>query len=312
MRSATLTKEHFEPRDGFEPTKLRNAARSLRTVADASARLTTDARGRPLRDDEWLERDPATRRRVLVEPASSATRRRGSRSGVTARRAYANDATELGVDRARRRRSGDSPRRARRGWRCRRAAAWTRCSRRTRWIAPAPADRRIERAAVDKRVERPQPQRVTGVAACRPTDRPRTLGPSIGESVRHSERGSSRCASESGGSARTERPRSARAEPSTASPTRLRPTGSVRTKVAPSRGSELTSSVPPCASAIERAMKSPRPVPGFELPGISSAPELLEDARLMLARDPRSGVANRDAHAAVRSERPHLDLAVLR
>jgi hypothetical protein len=37
-------------------------------------------------------------------------------------------------------------------------------------------------------------------------------------------------------------------------------------KVAPSSGAERTSSVPPCASAIERAMKRPSPVPGNALP----------------------------------------------
>ena len=53
-------------------------------------------------------------------------------------------------------------------------------------------------------------------------------------------------------------------------------------------------------------------MPGFELPAISTPPELLEDPRLVLARDPRPGVAHGDAHAAVRRERAHLDLAVLR
>jgi uncharacterized protein len=42
--------------------------------------------------------------------------------------------------------------------------------------------------------------------------------------------------------------------------------GGLRVNVAPSPGADETSRVPPCASAIERAIKSPSPVPGFEPP----------------------------------------------
>ena len=48
-------------------------------------------------------------------------------------------------------------------------------------------------------------------------------------------------------------------------------TGSVKTNVAPSPGREWTSTEPPCASAIERAMKSPSPVPGVDPPPRTSA-----------------------------------------
>ena len=41
-------------------------------------------------------------------------------------------------------------------------------------------------------------------------------------------------------------------------------TGSVRRTSRPRSGRDRTSIVPPCASAIERAMKSPSPLPGFE------------------------------------------------
>ena len=43
-------------------------------------------------------------------------------------------------------------------------------------------------------------------------------------------------------------------------------------KVAPAPASDSTSSVPPWASAIERAMKSPRPAPGFEPPSWRTRP----------------------------------------
>ena len=56
-------------------------------------------------------------------------------------------------------------------------------------------------------------------------------------------------------------------------------TGSVRTNVAPSDARDRTSTVPPCASAIERAMKRPRPVPGFEPPGTSARPNFSKISR---------------------------------
>jgi proteasome accessory factor C len=105
MRSATLTKEHFEPRDGFEPTKLRNARTAqilyakdvARYAAERGARRLTDGTAlaeRPYGDDEWLESEILANRgdAVLVEPAELRTR--------IAARAKAL-AKELGVERLR-------------------------------------------------------------------------------------------------------------------------------------------------------------------------------------------------------------------
>jgi len=105
MRSATLTKEHFEPRDGFEPTKLRNARTAhilyakdvARFAAERGARRLTDGTAlaeRPYGDDEWLESEILAGRgdAVLVEPAELRTR--------IATRAKAL-AKELGVERLR-------------------------------------------------------------------------------------------------------------------------------------------------------------------------------------------------------------------
>jgi proteasome accessory factor C len=82
MRSATLTKERFDPRPDFEPTKLRNArtARILysqdvaRFAAERGAHRLTDGTAlaeRPYGDDEWLETEILAGRgdAVLVEPA---------------------------------------------------------------------------------------------------------------------------------------------------------------------------------------------------------------------------------------------------
>jgi proteasome accessory factor C len=105
MRSATLTKEHFEPRDGFEPTKLRNARTAqilyakdvARFAAERGARRLTDGTAlaeRPYGDDEWLESEILAGRgdAVLVEPSELRTR--------IATRAKAL-AKELGVERLR-------------------------------------------------------------------------------------------------------------------------------------------------------------------------------------------------------------------
>jgi proteasome accessory factor C len=105
MRSATLTKEHFEPRDGFEPTKLRNARTAhilyakdvARYAAERGARRLTDGTAlaeRPYGDDEWLESEILASRgdAVLVEPVELRTR--------IATRAKAL-AKELGVERLR-------------------------------------------------------------------------------------------------------------------------------------------------------------------------------------------------------------------
>ena len=87
MRSATLTDERFEPRDGFEPTKLRNARTAhilyskpvARYAAERGARLLTDGTAlaaRPYGDDEWLESEILAGRgdAVLIEPAELRTR----------------------------------------------------------------------------------------------------------------------------------------------------------------------------------------------------------------------------------------------
>ena len=81
MRSATLTKDGFDPRPDFEPTKLRNArtARILyseavaRFAAERGARRLTDGTAlaeRPYGDDEWLETEILAGRgdAVLLEP----------------------------------------------------------------------------------------------------------------------------------------------------------------------------------------------------------------------------------------------------
>lgn len=105
MRSATLTDDRFEPRDGFEPTKLRNARTAqilyakdvARFAAERGARRLTDGTAlaeRPYGDDEWLESEILAGRgdAVLVEPAELRTR--------IAARAKAL-AKELGVERLR-------------------------------------------------------------------------------------------------------------------------------------------------------------------------------------------------------------------
>jgi proteasome accessory factor BC len=105
MRSATLTKESFEPRDGFEPTKLRNArtARILyakdvaRFAVERGAAALTDGTAlaaRPYGDDEWLESEILAGRgdAILLEPAEL-------RARIAARAKTL--AKELGVERLR-------------------------------------------------------------------------------------------------------------------------------------------------------------------------------------------------------------------
>jgi proteasome accessory factor C len=105
MRSATLTDEQFEPRDGFEPTKLRNARTAqilyakdvARFAAERGARRLTDGTAlaaRPYGDDEWLESEILASRgdAVLVEPADLRPR-------IAARAKEL--AKELGVERLR-------------------------------------------------------------------------------------------------------------------------------------------------------------------------------------------------------------------
>ena len=75
-------------------------------------------------------------------------------------------------------------------------------------------------------------------------------------------------------------------------------TGSVKVKVEPSPGAEWTSSEPPRAWAIERAMNSLEAGAGLAAAD-RRAPELLEDQRLVLGGDARPLVPHGDAHAAV-------------
>ncbi|HZS31505.1 MAG TPA: WYL domain-containing protein [Gaiellaceae bacterium] len=105
MRSATLTKEKFEPREGFEPTRLRDA-RTVKLLYDKDiARYAVERGARALADgtalkevpvgsDEWLEGEVLALRgeAVLLEPAEL-------RKSVAARAKAL--AKELGVERLR-------------------------------------------------------------------------------------------------------------------------------------------------------------------------------------------------------------------
>ncbi len=81
MRSAKLAKEHFEPREGFEPTRLRDARTAKILYDKAIARWAVERGARPLADgtairelpvgsDEWLESEVLALRgeAVLLEP----------------------------------------------------------------------------------------------------------------------------------------------------------------------------------------------------------------------------------------------------
>src|SRR5437868_4206901 len=105
MRSAKLMREKFEPRDGFEPTRLRGArtARVLYTPEIARYEIERGARKLvgggaireiPVGSDEWLESELLSKRgeAIVLEPAELRTR-------IAARaRALAK---ELGVERLR-------------------------------------------------------------------------------------------------------------------------------------------------------------------------------------------------------------------
>ena len=106
MRSATLTKEHFEPRPGFEPTKLRNARTAQILYAKDVARFATergarrlDGRDRPRRSARTAttsgsraRSSPARGDAVLLEP-DELRRRIAARAKTLAK--------ELGVERLR-------------------------------------------------------------------------------------------------------------------------------------------------------------------------------------------------------------------
>jgi predicted DNA-binding transcriptional regulator YafY len=105
MRSAKLTRERFEAREGFEPTRLRDARTAkilydeeiARWAVERGARLLADrsaVRELPVGSDEWLEREVLSLRgeAVLLEPDEL-------RRSIAARaRALAK---ELGVERMR-------------------------------------------------------------------------------------------------------------------------------------------------------------------------------------------------------------------
>jgi predicted DNA-binding transcriptional regulator YafY len=82
MRSARLTKEAFEPREAFEPSRLRDARTARVLYAKTIARWELERGARPLRDgtalgelsfgsDEWLESEIFSYRgeAVVLEPA---------------------------------------------------------------------------------------------------------------------------------------------------------------------------------------------------------------------------------------------------
>ncbi len=87
MRSATLTDERFEPRAGFEPTKLRNARTAQILYAKDVARFAAERGARRLTDGTALARAPVRRRRVARERDPREPRRRGARRAGGAPRA---------------------------------------------------------------------------------------------------------------------------------------------------------------------------------------------------------------------------------
>jgi proteasome accessory factor BC len=105
MRSAKVTREKFEPREGFEPTRLRDARTAKLLYDEEIARWAIERGGRPLADgsairdvpvgsDEWLESEVLSLRgeAVLLEPDEL-------RAAVAARAKAL--AKELGVERMR-------------------------------------------------------------------------------------------------------------------------------------------------------------------------------------------------------------------
>jgi predicted DNA-binding transcriptional regulator YafY len=105
MRSAKVTRERFEPREGFEPTRLRDARTATLLYDAAIARWAIERGGRLLADgtavrdvpagsDEWLESEVLSLRgeAVLLEPDEL-------RHSVAARAKTL--AKELGVERMR-------------------------------------------------------------------------------------------------------------------------------------------------------------------------------------------------------------------
>jgi proteasome accessory factor C len=105
MRSAKLTREKFQPREDFEPTRLRGARRVRILYSREIARFEAERGARPLADgsalrdipvgsDEWLVSEILSKRgeAVVLEPAEL-------RTGIAARARKL--AKELGVERLR-------------------------------------------------------------------------------------------------------------------------------------------------------------------------------------------------------------------
>jgi hypothetical protein len=105
MRSAKVTREKFEPREGFEPTRLRDARTAKLLYEKGIARWAIERGGRLLADgtavrdvpvgsDEWLESEVLSLRgeAVLLEPDER-------RHAIAARAKTL--AKELGVERMR-------------------------------------------------------------------------------------------------------------------------------------------------------------------------------------------------------------------
>jgi proteasome accessory factor C len=105
MRSAKLTREKFEPREGFEPTRLRGARRARILYTPVIARYEIERGARKLADgsalreipvgsDEWLESEILSKRgeAIVLEP-DELRRRLAARARELAK--------ELGVERLR-------------------------------------------------------------------------------------------------------------------------------------------------------------------------------------------------------------------
>jgi proteasome accessory factor C len=105
MRSAKVTRDKFEPREGFEPTRLRDARTATLLYHEEIARWAVERGARPLADgtalgkrpygdDEWLESELLAGRgqAVLLEPEDQ-------RRSIAARAKAL--AKELGVERLR-------------------------------------------------------------------------------------------------------------------------------------------------------------------------------------------------------------------
>ena len=105
MRSAKLLKETFEPREGFEPTRLRGAKSARVLYTPEIARYEIERGARRLVGRQRAARDPRRKRRVARERDPLEARRGDrARAGRAAPRIAARArelAKELGVERLR-------------------------------------------------------------------------------------------------------------------------------------------------------------------------------------------------------------------